>query len=145
MKVMPAPLEVLVSLRIEMQMGRSVNTALEKTLIDRTDLFSRSLYSWLERLHRGQDDAEIMKLLPELTKSPQRRAFVILIKRGLAGSPIDGPLTELENEFYFAADHSFEKQLQLLPLKLLIPLTLFILPGVMLLLLGPLLSILRLE
>lgn len=142
---MPAPLEVLVGLRMEMQMGRSVNGALEKTLAKRPDVFSRALYSWLERMNRGQDEAEILNLLPELTKSPQRRAFVTLIKRGLAGSPIDGPLGELENEFYFAADHSFEKQLQLLPLKLLIPLTLFILPGVMLLLLGPLISILRLE
>jgi hypothetical protein len=139
MTVIPPLLDILLSLRLEMQMGRSVANALDKILSERPDLYSKSLRGWMARILAGQESRSIASLFPGLNETPTRRSFLCLLERGLKGSSIDSHLGELENEFYFTVEQGFEKKLQLLPLKLLMPLTLFILPGVMLLLIGPLL------
>jgi hypothetical protein len=57
----------------------------------------------------------------------------------MAGTPVNQSLQELEVEGYFMMEALFEKKLQLLPLKMMMPLVLLILPAVMLLLIAPLL------
>ena len=66
-------------------------------------------------------------------------AVIVVLEKGLKGAPIDEYLADLEKEFFQIAENSYDKYLQILPLKMMMPLMLLILPGVMLLLIAPLL------
>jgi hypothetical protein len=137
MMVLPLPMEILQKTRLQMHLGHSVSTSLKVVLEDRPDLFSKSLHLWLVRIEAGHDHRLILENLSDLGQFPQRRLLVNVFERGIKGASIDGALADLEKEFFFSIENNFERQLQLLPLKLMIPLTLCILPSVMMLILGP--------
>ena len=139
MNVIPSPLEVLLRVRMELQLGRSLTSALKLVLEPRTDSFSKSLKAWQHRIEAGQSHCDVLKSLSELTSTPGRSSLVDLLERGLKGFPIDPLLSELETELFELARDQFERHLQVLPLKLMAPLTLFILPAVFILVIGPLL------
>lgn len=134
---LPVPLEILQETRLQMHMGRSVAASLKVVVDARTDIFTKSLKLWLVRLEAGQKHQTIVSELSELNQTPNRRQLVNILERGICGSSIDSALKDLEGEYFFAISNGFERKLQLLPLKLMMPLTLCILPGVMLLILAP--------
>jgi pilus assembly protein TadC len=142
-QLMPPALEVLTRLRLEMQMGKSVARALTDTLEERVDSFSKALKVWTIRIGAGQESGQILPALKDLGATSGRRHFVAVLERGLRGSPIDENLMDLERELLFRAECRYEEYLQILPLKLLFPLAFFILPGVMLMLIGPILYEMR--
>ena len=143
MTTLPVPLEILQKIRLQMHMGKSLNSSLENVLAARMDFFSKSLKVWLVKTGAGQKQQEILKTLPELGNSPQRRQLIYTLERGLKGSSIDEILGDLEKEFYFCIEDHFERKLQVLPLKLLIPLMIFILPAVMGIIIAPFLFSMR--
>lgn len=136
---MPSPLEILMAVRLEMHMGRPLLPALEQVLKVRQDSYSRALKNWINRRLAGQSIYQAFEALEDLGSTPGRRSLVLAFEKGLQGAPLDDVLGDLEREYFFLAEHGFEKHLQLLPLKLLVPLMTLIFPGVFLLVAGPLL------
>ena len=135
----PIVLKALQDVRFRMHEGKSVLTSLEETVEESKDPYFLSLKSWLIRISSGQRSETIFKILPELVKTPARKALIDVLEKGLQGTPIDPFLKELEEEIFHIAEVNYTRQLQVLPLKLMVPLVLFVLPGVILLILGPLL------
>jgi tight adherence protein C len=135
----PVVLRLLQGVRFKMQGGKSVSTSVKQTLREFNEPYSKCLQAWLVRLDAGQNSKNIIESLPELTGTPAKRAFLAVIEKGLKGAPIDEFLSDLELEFYQTIEFNYEKRLQVLPLKMMMPLMLFVLPGMMLLLIGPLL------
>ena len=76
----------------------------------------------------------------ERALSPQRRALLELIAQSLAGQPILSHLEELRAEIVSACEHEIAEHLELLPIKMLLPLLLFHFPAFLILLFGPLLT-----
>ncbi len=145
MNSMPVLLEILLLLRLEMQLGKSISAGLAQILSKKADPLSKSMRVWSQRLLAGQKSEIILPSLPELTKSPIRKGFIQVLEKGLKGSPIDQYLLDLEKEFYLLSEDRAERAAQILPLKLLAPLTLLILPGIMLILVAPVLNSLLLD
>jgi hypothetical protein len=73
-------------------------------------------------------------------RSPQRRALVDLIATALSGQPILTHLEELKLELVNAIDLEIRGHIELLPIKMLVPLLLLQFPAFLVLLFGPLLS-----
>ncbi len=73
-------------------------------------------------------------------KGPHRRALAELICAGLAGQSILSQLTELREELVRASEMDLKAYIDLLPIKMLVPLLLFQFPAFLILLFGPLLS-----
>jgi hypothetical protein len=72
--------------------------------------------------------------------SPQRRALVDLIATALSGQPILAHLEELKLELVNAIDLEIRGHIELLPIKMLIPLLMLQFPAFLILLFGPLLG-----
>lgn len=135
----PSVLKALQGIRLKMQSGKSVSTSIEAAAASADDPFLKALKIWKVRMDLGQDSVVILDGLPELRSTMGRRALMTVLEKGLRGAPIDDYLGELEKEFYLSAENSFDKHLQILPMKMMAPLMLLILPGIMLLLIAPLL------
>jgi hypothetical protein len=136
----PAPLEIVMALRVQLRLGLPLKRSLDEVLCCRSDDYSSALKVWLARTQAGQDQQRILKSLPILQKTSARSALLRALNRGLNGAPMDEMLAHLELEFFTLAELAYEKHLQILPFKLLVPLALFVLPGVLLLMLAPLLN-----
>jgi len=140
---LPGPMEVLQQTRLQLRMGRSLAGALGRVVDHRSDAYSKSLKVWLVRMEAGQRNEDVVKTLPELGRYGGRKLMLDVFERGLKGASIDDALDDLEKEFFFSIENAYERHLQVLPLKLLMPLTLFILPAVMMLIAGPLIFSLK--
>lgn len=139
--MIPAPLEVLIQIRVELSMGRSISNSIETILLCRQDGYSRALLAWFKRVQAGQATYKILSLLPELSRTLARKNLITVLERGLLGSPCDEALEQLEKDFFLITEAEYERHLQLLPIKLLFPLVFFVLPAVLTLLLAPLISV----
>jgi tight adherence protein C len=137
--ITPPALKVLQDIRLQMQAGKSLQFSIQWAASLSKDPFRRAILTWIARLESGQGSAFILMVLPELNSTAARRALIIILEKGLKGAPIDAYLAELEDEMFQIAEQTYEKHLQILPLKLMAPLIFFIMPSVLLLLLGPLL------
>lgn len=135
----PIVLKVLQDIRLHMQSGKSVSISLKLAVNEKNDPFSKSLRVWQVRFESGQNQESILETLPDLSSTPLRHTFLWVIAKGLQGAPIDDQLSKLEEEMFALAEQNYEKHLQLLPLKMVFPLMFLILPGVMVLLVAPLL------
>jgi hypothetical protein len=72
--------------------------------------------------------------------SQERRAVLDLIWRGLCGEPVLAQFRALRDEIELAASLELDEFMVRLPMRALVPLLLFIFPGFMVLLFGPLLK-----
>ncbi|MBK9293598.1 MAG: type II secretion system F family protein [Oligoflexia bacterium] len=124
--------------RFNMHLGLSLKISLKKALENKTDDLSKTLKIWQLRLEAGQNFNEVTQSYPFLLDSAPKRAFISILKSGFNGSPTDTVLNDLELELERQIENDFEKYLQLLPIKLMLPLALLILPAVVLLLITPL-------
>jgi hypothetical protein len=137
--VIPEALMIVTQIRMDLRIGKSLSAAIDASTSISLGHFSKALRTWLIRTEAGHLPEEIMKALPFIENNIAHRSLVRILAKGLRGMPVDDALSELEQEFYSMTAHKYERQLQLLPMKLLVPLTLLILPGMMLLILGPVL------
>jgi hypothetical protein len=137
MTMIPEALSLLFQIRMELRLGKSLSVALDHITSGQVGRLGKAIRTWLIRTEAGHLQSEITKTLPLISKSVAHSSLVRVLERGLRGLQIDPALAELESEFFMIAENRFERELQLLPLKLMVPLTLLILPGVMLLILGP--------
>ncbi len=133
-------LEIVFQLRLKMMLGMSLQSGLETVLTDYKGEYPRYLKIWLKKIVAGQKFSEIALAYPALVSSSARRTLLMVLEKGLIhGAPIDPHLHELQEEFLTIAENKFERKMQMLPLKLLVPLMVFILPAVLALIIGPLL------
>ncbi len=141
MNVIPEVVEILTDLQMELGFGHAPSTGLKNILEKKSSPLARAFKIWHLRLSSGQKRQDITAAFPELTKTAARKNLLFVIQKGISGHPISELLSNLEKEFYFVLEQDLERHIQLLPLKLLIPLTLFLLPAVMILLLSPVMNI----
>ena len=73
-------------------------------------------------------------------RGPYRRALAEVLCAGLAGQSILSQLTDLRVELVRASELELKSFIDLLPIKMLVPLLLFQFPAFLILLFGPLLS-----
>jgi hypothetical protein len=63
-----------------------------------------------------------------------------LLERGLRGDSIGAPLARLEEEVVRLAEDAIQKEIDLMPFRMMVPTLIFFFPGLMCLLVGPILS-----
>jgi hypothetical protein len=152
MESMTPSLRLIVCLRRSLERGESLRSGL-RTFVQADDSpFAKHLAHWLvERTTR--QNAEVLKpqsmpsappqtkspppqrVLPPLT--PAERQLMAVVERGMRGEPVAANLRELETEIVERCEAQMEAFIEILPLKALIPLMLFIFPAYLMLLLGP--------
>ncbi|MBX9769263.1 MAG: hypothetical protein K2X47_18445 [Bdellovibrionales bacterium] len=71
---------------------------------------------------------------------PLHELFFELLERGLRGDAIASSLERLEEEILKVAEDAVQKELDLMPFRLMVPSLLFFFPALMSLLLGPLMA-----
>jgi len=135
--MMPVALQCLMSVLSNLQSGHSVHAALRLTTQAFTHPFYDEMKVFLVRFENGRRGQDLTRGLEHLSKTSARRALVQLYEAGLTGNSIVIPLKALREEFFYQCEVEYEKRLQILPLKLLIPLLLGFLPAVLCLLIGP--------
>lgn len=129
---------ILVSeLRINMQLGIPLSNSLEKFFQNNHIGYFKTLKIWVAKLQMGHEIEKLTQNYPELTDLPIKAAFLRVLEKGLRGNFIDPVLQDFEQELVMLIENDLERSIQMLPLKLLVPLTVFVLPSVILLLLIP--------
>ncbi len=126
---------ILIQIRQHISSGHSVDSAIKAQLVDPRDPFSTALAKWWNARVRGAQ-WRVEEQFPNL----YQRSFVKTLERGMLGEPILDRLIEIEEEMRLSMVDSIERHLQMLPVLMVLPLTLFIFPAFMLQILGPLLN-----
>jgi hypothetical protein len=130
-------LQCLIEIQSAIQNGESTRSGLNRYLAvtsareEYPAVVRRFLFAW----DHGQDWRSIIAE----NRSPHRRTVLELAAAGLAGQSILAQLEELRTEILAACDLEIRTHLELLPLKMLVPLLLFQFPAFLILLFGPLL------
>ena len=138
MEGLAPPLKCLIEMQSSLQNGEVIRLGLRRYLTsasvkdDFASVIRRFVFAW----DQGQDWRAIIMQVA----SPQRRALLDLIALSFNGQPIMGHLEELRTEIVSACDLEIRAQLDMLPMKMLIPLLIFQFPAFLLLLFGPLLG-----
>jgi len=130
------PLKCLIETQSAIRNGESVRAGLTRyvQLASARDDYASALRSFLVALDNGQPWRGFFS-----EQSAQRRALVEVLASGLSGQPISSQLEALRAEIEKACDAEIREHLELLPLKMLVPLLLFQFPAFLLLMFGPLL------
>jgi hypothetical protein len=134
--LMPTCLSAIREIRWQMENGNSVRESIKAFTGQVHNEFADELRSWLQLRQSG----ETSHMSSTAFQSPQRRALISLLDRGLQGQPILESLKALEEEVLRAAMSELDGHIARLPFLSMIPLFLFQFPAYLLLLLGPLLS-----
>ncbi|MBX7232125.1 MAG: hypothetical protein K1X29_08575 [Bdellovibrionales bacterium] len=135
MEFLAQPYLCLLEVRHRMECGHSTSEALRNYFSKVNDPFAVKLLQWQWSYLQGRQGDE-----KKIFNSPLQILLVETIKRGLSGEPILTRLAEVEEEMRLEMIDAMEKHLQKLPVLSLLPLTGFIFPSFMLLLIGPLMS-----
>jgi hypothetical protein len=136
-------LRCLIEIQSALQNGEPVRAGLQKFIQStpgRDEVgegFRRLLFAWDQG---GDWRAVILRMA-----TPYRRALGEIVVSGLRGQPVLLHLEELRGEIEKACEIEIKRRLELLPMKMLVPLLLFQFPAFLLLLFGPLLGRLILE
>ena len=138
MEGLAPPLKCLIEMQSALQNGEVIRQGLRRYLQATVpgDEFATVIRRFTFAWDQGQDWRE---LIGQVT-SPHRRALLDLIATGFAGQPVMVHLEELRTEIIAACDLEIRGRLDMLPLKMLVPLLFFQFPAFLLLLFGPLLS-----
>lgn len=99
------------------------------------DEFASDIRKFLFAWDQGQDWRAVIRKI----ESVHRRSLLELVATGFSGQPILQHLEELRDETLNATNAEIGNHLEILPIKMLIPLLLFQFPAFLLLLFGPLL------
>lgn len=137
MEGLTPPLKCLIEIQSSTSNGETVRQGLVRYLESASadDDFSAITRSFLFQWEQGADwRASIAR-----ANSPYRRALLELVAQSLEGQSIASHLEELKREIQSACESEIRSHLELLPLKMLVPLLIFQFPAFLLLLFGPLL------
>lgn len=140
MEGLSPPLGCLIEMQAAMQNGEPARVGVARYLHSASggedDGFAKIVRRFLFAWDQGQNwRGQITKV-----SSPHRRALLELIATGLSGQPILQNLEELRLELIRATEAEVQSFIDLLPLKMLVPLLLFQFPAFLILLFGPLLT-----
>jgi len=138
MEGLAPPLQCLIEIQAALQNGETVRVGIGRYFAVASGQrdFAADLRRFLFAWDQGKDWRSIVVEI----SSPHRRALVDLIATALAGQPIIAHLEELKSEVVAAVDLEIKNHVELLPIKMLIPLLLFQFPAFLVLLFGPLLN-----
>jgi hypothetical protein len=136
MEGLAPPLKCAIELQAAIRNGESVRTGVHRFVgtARADDEFATYLRGLLVAWERGLEWRSSLD-----TQSPQRRALVEIVANGIAGHAIASQLDAVRLEVERACEHEIREHLELLPLKMLVPLLLFQFPAFLLLMFGPLL------
>lgn len=137
MEGLTPPLKCLIEMQSCIQNGESVRSGLVRFLhlAEPKDSFTLTVRSFLFAWEQEQNWRAIIGA----QKSSYRRALLEIAASGLGGQSVLTHLESLRTEMIAACDLEIREHLELLPLKMLVPLLLFQFPAFLLLLFGPLL------
>jgi hypothetical protein len=138
MEGLAPPFELCLELELKIEMGESVRSALISLIAGANSEFSFLVQELLICSDQRRSPEEIFGR----AKSCYQRALLQMMNRGLKGEPILAGLRTLKAEMEIASTLELETFLSRLPLQALIPLLIFLLPSFMILLFGPVLSLL---
>ena len=143
MEGLSPPLKCLIEIQAAIQNGESARIGASRYLLtapicdDFASAVRRFLFAW--------DQGQNWRAVITGVKSPHRRALLEVVGTALLGQPILSHLEELRIELIRVTEAEIQQHLEMLPLKMLMPLLLFQFPAFLILLFGPLLSKLLLE
>jgi hypothetical protein len=133
MENLAPPLKCLITVRTCIENGEGVASGVKRYLQCDADDFTPVVARWLFEIEQGVPASR-----PKLT--PQRKILLDVLRAGIQGQPIHTRLGQLEEDFIQSCQDQISRELDVLPLKLLIPLLLFQFPAYLLLLFGPLMN-----
>jgi hypothetical protein len=138
MEGLAPPLKCLIEIQSALQNGEPARKGLARYLsaVPVSDVFASDVRRFLFAWDQGRDWKAIIAKI----ESPHRRVLLDLCATALSGQPILSHLDEFKSEMIGAVDLEIKTHLELLPIKMLVPLLLFQFPAFLLLLFGPLLS-----
>ncbi len=132
------PLKCLIEMQAAVQNGETVRFGVSRYLqtAQPNDDFAFTLRRFLFSWDQGQNWRAVVSDV----KSPHRRALLEIIGTALLGQPVHSHLEELRIELIRVTEAEILQHLEMLPLKMLMPLLLFQFPAFLVLLFGPLLT-----
>ena len=132
------PLKCLIEMQASITNGETARTGMKRYLshVDPRDQFAAEVRAFLFAWDQDHDWRTRVRKI----KSPHRKALIEVAACGLAGQSILAHLESLREEMTAACELEIQAHIEMLPLKMLIPLLLFQFPAFLLLLFGPLLS-----
>jgi hypothetical protein len=136
-----SPLECVIEIRSQIESGQSLRSTIERYCQNHHDDFSEDLKVWYLETERGLN----LQKKPGRPLTSYRKAIFDILAQGLRGQAILSQLKDIEEEIWTIVQLDIEKFVSLLPIRALIPLMLFQLPGFLILLLGPILQKLLVE
>jgi hypothetical protein len=131
-------LSCLIEIQSSLMNGETTRSGVAKYFqsASQDDEFASQLRNMIFAWDQGQDWRPILSTV----KSAQRRALAELIFAGISGQSILAQLIELRSEIIRACDREIKRHVELLPLKMLVPLLILQFPAFLLLLFGPILT-----
>ncbi len=136
MEALAPPMICLIELQAALSNGESIRTGFCKYISNSKDEFSdisrKFLFAW--------DNEQNWRRLAQGERSVYRRILLEVIASGLSGQSIQNQLKEIQTELERAMELEIKRNVELLPLKMMIPLLLFQFPAFLLLLFGPILN-----
>ncbi|MEQ1875003.1 MAG: hypothetical protein ABL958_00060 [Bdellovibrionia bacterium] len=134
MENLAPPLRCLITVRTSLENGEGTAVGVKKYLqAVPPDDFTPLVARWFFEIEQGLAPGK-----PRMT--PQRKILLEVLRAGIQGQPIHARLVQLEEDFIQSCDDQLTRELDVLPLKTLIPLLLFQFPAYLLLMFGPLLD-----
>jgi hypothetical protein len=132
------PLRCLLEMQMALRNGEAARQGLARYLDSSSaaDEFAGDVRRFLFAWDQGQDWRRQVSRI----KSPHRRALLDLIATALNGQPILAHLDELRIDLIQASNDEIAKHMELMPVKMMVPLLFFQFPAFLILLFGPLLS-----
>jgi hypothetical protein len=134
MEDLAPPLQLVLHLRAAIENGESVRAGLKQYLRSSQSDYASQVGKWFFKYENEETSSF------EEIRGIYRRGVLRLAERGLRGETIYPVLCEMEMELIEVSRVEIEKFVQLLPVKLLLPLMLFQFPAYMILILGPLIK-----
>ncbi len=136
MENLAPPLVCLLELQSALANGESIRIGLTRYIHQSQGEFATLAKKFLFAWDKGQNWGRIINE----EKSSYRRILLELVASGLSGISIQNQLKEIQIEIERGMDLEIKRHVELLPLKMMIPLLLFQFPAFLLLLFGPILN-----
>jgi len=131
------PLKCLIEMHSSIQNGEAIRAGIFRYLQNATkrDEFASQVRSFLFLWEQGRDWRTLLGQI----KSPYRRALIEIVANGLQGQSILSQIEDLRAEIVSACDLEIRHHIEMMPLKMLVPLLIFQFPAFLVLMFGPLL------
>ncbi len=133
-------LNLILEVKSSLEAGLSVRSGVLKFLNSPQTSFHIDVTQWFHQIEHQQNNNNLLNKLPLY-----RRTLLIVLEKGLRGIPILHTLDQLEKEVILACETEMEDYVKSLPLKMMIPLLLFLFPAYLILLFGPFLEMILSE